>query len=162
MNFKNSILLLLLIGLAFTACKEETYLYEVSKNEVSPATADKQKSKTPEQYISILYANLFQKALGVDELLDITDLIYSIGDKDLAHEQVISNFMNSDVVILPSDESLRSAPIEFVMDTYERFFVREPNELEKEYWVNYIESHPDVTVELIYFAFAISNEYRYY
>lgn len=145
-----------------SSCKEESYIYEVNKNEVSPATANKNKPKTSEQYISILYANLFQKALGVDELLDITNLIASIGDKDLAYEQIISNFMNSSEVKLPSDESMRTDPIAFVIDTYERFFVREANELEKEYWVKYIESNEDLTVELIYFAFAISNEYRYY
>ena len=47
------------------------------------------------QYISILYANLFQTALSSNELVEITNCIESIGDKEVAHEIVLSNFMNS-------------------------------------------------------------------
>ena len=53
------------------------------------------------QYISILYANLFQTALSSNELVEITNCIESIGDKEVAHEIVLSNFMNSQQVLIP-------------------------------------------------------------
>ena len=42
------------------------------------------KLKTPGQYISILYANLFQQALSANELVEITRCIESVGDKEIS------------------------------------------------------------------------------
>ena len=47
-------------------------------------------------------------------------------------------------------------------ETYKRFLVREPTEAETTYFKNYINSDPNVTPELVYFAFALSNEYLFY
>ena len=58
--------------------------------------------------ISILYANPFQTALSSNELVEITNCIESIGDKEVAHEIVLSNFMNSQQVLIPSDSLMRS------------------------------------------------------
>jgi len=48
------------------------------------------------------------------------------------------------------------------VDTYHRFLVRDPTVAEKTWYHNYIAADPHVTPELVYFAFAISNEYLYY
>lgn len=161
MPILNRILLGLATLLIVSAC-EQAVVYQVNPETVSPPNADKSKRKTEEQYISILYANLFQKALSANELLDITDVIFSIGDKDLAHEVVISNLMNKPDVLLPPDSVMRADIPGFVADTYERFLVRDPTQAELTWFTNFIESNPDLSTEMVFFAFALSNEYLYY
>ena len=86
----------------------------------------------------------------------------SIGDKELGREVLISNFMNKPNVQLPSDSLMRADPDQFIKDTYERFFVRIPTEGELTWYRNFIETNPQLSSELVYFAFALSNEYLYY
>ena len=135
---------------------------QANTEQVSPPSAAKGKEKNEEQYISILYANLFQNALSVSKLREITDLILSIGDRHIAHEVVISNFMNRPDVLLPSTTDMMADVGAFVDETYKRFFVRFPTVAEKTYFVNYINTHPNVTPEIIYMSFALSNEYLFY
>lgn len=129
---------------------------------VSMPNAQKSKLKSEEQFISILYANLFQKALSANELLDMTDVIFSIGDKDLAHEVIISNLMNNPDVLLPSDSLMRADVDAFIEDTYVRFLVRRPTVGELTWFRNFLSNHPDLSVEMVYIAFALSHEYLYY
>ena len=124
--------------------------------------ANKDKLKSPAQYISILYANLFQQALSANELVEITRCIESIGDKEVAHEIILSNFMNKSGVTLPSDSLMRSDLNGFIEETYKRFYVRDITEAEREFFLNFFESHPDLTVEMVYYAFSLSNEYQFY
>lgn len=141
---------------------EDKYIYDLNPVEVLPANANKDKEKTIEQFISILYANLFQKALSADEMVEIRRLIESIGDKEVAYEILISNYMNRSDVIIPADEDMRADLDAFLKDTYKRFFVRIPSEAEKAYLKNFIESDPNVSAEMVYFSFALSEEYRFY
>lgn len=137
-------------------------LYEVNQVKLYPSIADKNKLKSQEQYVSILHTNLFQTALSGNELVQMIDCLESIGDKELGREVLISNFMNEPGVILPSDSVMRANPEAFVIETYERFFVRRPSEAEKTWFIQYIEANPTLSTELVYFAFALSNEYLYY
>jgi hypothetical protein len=156
-NFLSLCLLLLV------ACRREPdVLYEVNKVPVTPPNTVKDKEKTEEQYISILYANLFQKALSANKLVEATDVIASIGDKTLAHEVIISNFMNDPNIRIPADSVMRKNVDLFIELTYKRFLIRNPTELEKTWFRNFIENNPKVTPELIYMAFALSNEYYFY
>lgn len=154
----------MLIGLSLLlACQpQDTYFYEVNPLELPSATANKNKAKSLDQYISILYANLFQDAISPDELSEIYQVMESIGDKELAREVIISNLLNREGVIIPSDEEMRQDLDAFLTDTYKRFFVRIPSEAEKAYMSSYIQSNPDVTAELVYFSFAMSEEYQFY
>lgn len=152
----------LLVGLAMGSCTEEKYTYGVNDVIVQPTDLSGKKSKTPEQYLNILYANLNQRAMSANQLVKATDVITSIGDKQVAYETVISKFMNDPDIILPSEESMRNDPESFVKETYQRFFVRVPTEAEKTWMINFINSNPDVTPEHVYYAFAIANEYYFY
>ncbi|MEX1187991.1 MAG: hypothetical protein WED33_01955 [Bacteroidia bacterium] len=154
-----------LIALALiTSCKKEIDpdQYEVNNVELYSSIGDKTKLKTQEQYVSILYTNLFQQALSGNQLVQIIDCLESIGDKELGREVLISNFMNEPSVQLPSDSAMRANPNQFILDTYERFFVRIPTEAELTWYRNFIETNPQLSAELVYFAFALSNEYLYY
>lgn len=167
-GFENNLLIRLfayslIIILALSACKKnDDNTYGVNNVDLLPPGAGKTKLKSNEQYVSILYANLFQSALSANRLFDITQCIESIGDKDIAREVIISNFMNKPGVLIPSDSLMDANPEQFVIETYNRFLVRNPTEAEKTWFVNYIGANPNVTPELVYFSFALSNEYMYY
>lgn len=156
--------MILMASLGLQSCKKELAedQFEVNKVSLYPSIAAKDKMKSQEQYVSILHTNLFQQALSGNELVQIIDCLESIGDKELGREVLISNFMNEPTVILPSDSVMRANPEKFVMETYERFFVRIPSEGEKTWFINFIEANPQLSSELVYFAFALSNEYLYY
>lgn len=153
-----------LICSSFLACKKEINpdQYEVNQVELYSSIGEKTKVKTQQQYVSILYTNLFQQALSGNQLVQIIDCLESIGDKELGREVLISNFMNKPNVQLPSDSLMRANPDQFIKDTYERFFVRIPTEVELTWYRNFIETNPQLSAELVYFAFALSNEYLYY
>jgi hypothetical protein len=156
----------LLIFLCFvifcTACKDKEYIYQVNKVDILPNNADKDKQKTNEQYLNIVYANLYQKALSPDKLVDLSNVIQSIGDKQVAYEIIISKMMNDPEVKLPPTQEMKADPEKFIIDTYKRFYVRQPTQAEKSFFLNFLKSHPNLTPEHIYFAFATSAEYYYY
>lgn len=157
--------LLLLVGLALGlySCQEEYYyVYGIEDVEITPVNSEKDKAKTHAQYISILYANMFQKAIGPNQLLQAQRAIESIGDKQVAYDILVSKYMNDPEVKIPSDDYMRSQTELFVRETYTRFLVRQPTEAELQWMINYIDSRPSLTAELVYFAFATSNEHLHY
>ena len=155
--------LLLCFSLVFSACKkEEEIIYDVNQVNTNSYNSGKDKLKSISQYISILYANLFQKALSANELVEISNCIMSIGDKDVANEIILSNFMNKPGVIMPSDSVMRADIDAFLEETYSRFFIRNISEAEREFFKNFLATNPDVSVEMVYTAFSLSNEYQFY
>tara|TARA_Y100000766_G_C18870571_1_gene588055 strand:- start:660 stop:1169 length:510 start_codon:yes stop_codon:yes gene_type:complete len=154
--------ILLILFLTLLSCKKDDPIYDINQIQSQSYNANKNKLKSPAQYISILYANLFQKALSANELVEITRCIESVGDKELVHEVIISNFMNKEGVIIPSDSLMRSDLNLFIEETYKRFYVRDISEAEREYFLNFFLLHPEVSSEMVYTAFALSNEYQFY
>lgn len=155
------LLYILSVFLILSSCKKDD-VYELNEVNATSYNANKDKLKSSNQFISILYANLFQEALSANELFEISRCIQSIGDKEVAHEIVFSNFMNKNGVIIPSDSLMRDNLDLFIEDTYKRFFVRDITEAEREFFISFFESHPNVSAEMVYMAFALSNEYQYY
>ena len=163
-----SFFILISLLAATVGCKKDDdslssdVVYQLDEFRADPSGAGKLKQKTEEQYVAVLYANLFQKAISVSELAQITDAIYSVGDKQLAYEMVVSNFLNRPGVLIPDDQEMRSRVDSFLTETYERFFVRDISEAERLYLHQYLDQNPEVTVEMVYAAFALSNEYQFY
>ena len=124
--------------------------------------ANKDKVKTAEQFVAVLYVNLFQKAISTKELVELERLIRSVGDKRLIYELIISSFLNDPDVIIPSDSEMRADIKPFLEETYQRFYVRKPSQLELEYFKNYLENNSNVNPEMVYFSFAISDEFFFY
>lgn len=155
---------ILAVAVLLFSCKREPVEphFELNGYDLYPATAGKDKLKTNEQFVAILHANLFQTALSANDIFDLNNCIESIGDKELAREVVISNFMNKEGVQIPTVEEMNVDIDQFIIDTYIRFFVRIPTEAEKTYLRNYIQSNAFMTPELVYFSFALSNEYMFY
>ena len=160
-NKMKKLLFLLSLILIISSCRKED-VYELNEVYASSYNANKNKLKSSNQFISILYANLFQQALSANELFEISRCIQSIGDKEVAHEIIFSNFMNKNGVIIPSDSVMRDDLDAFIDETYKRFFVRDITEAEREFFISFFESHPYVSAEMVYMAFAMSNEYQYY
>jgi hypothetical protein len=161
--FKLALGLILMISLSLSSCrKEENILYEVNNVDAADVGAEKNRFKSEQQYVAILYANLFQKALSGSQLVEVTELIESCGDKETIKEVIISSFMNSPEKIIPTEQEMRANPNLFIEETYIRFLVRRPSQAEKTWFRNFIESDPHVTPELVYMSFALSDEYNYY
>jgi hypothetical protein len=144
------------------ACNKENDIFELQTPVLSADNSSKTKLKTNEQFINILYTQLFQTAPTEDYLSALSTILTSIGDQLLAREVVIANFFNSPDVQLPSNEEMRSNISDFVDETYKNFYLRLPGAAEKAWVTRFIETQPDFTPELVYFAFALSNEYLFY
>lgn len=158
-----SVVLCLLAVVLLGSCRRDEYLiYEVDQVPVQGVNYGKNKQKTTEQYIAILHANLFQRALSANQQVEISNLIESIGDKQVAFEMVVSNFMNRSDVIIPSMQEMRADVDGFITATYRRFLIRLPTEAEKAWFRNFIETNTFVTPELVYLSFALCDEYQYY
>lgn len=161
-------LLLASIVITLNSCKKEQNVEEkifaVNKEKLYASAADKIKEKNNSQWVAVLYTNLFQQALSAGDLYRAGQCITSIGDKELAREVIISNFMNyvTPSPVLPSDSAMRADINQFTIETYERFLIRKPTEGEKMYFKNFIENDPYVTPEIVYFSFALSKEYLFY
>tara|TARA_B110000908_G_C10210853_1_gene430151 strand:- start:321 stop:803 length:483 start_codon:yes stop_codon:yes gene_type:complete len=153
---------LLLLLVLITACQKEKYTYGLTSVDILQPSANKNKLKTAEQYVAVLYVNFFQKAISTKELVELERLIRSVGDKRLIYELIISNFLNSPEVILPTDSEMRVDLDLFLEETYRRFYVREATQIELNYYKNYLENNSTVNPEMVYFAFAISDEFFFY
>ena len=155
------ILFILVSVLLISSCVKDD-VYELNEVLSNSYNANKNKLKSSNQFISILHANLFQKALSANELVEISRCIESIGDKEVSHEIILSNFMNKEGVIIPSDSLMRDDLNVFIEESYKRFFVRDITEAEREFFLSFFVSHPNVSAEMVYMAFSLSNEYQYY
>jgi hypothetical protein len=70
--------------------------------------------------------------------------------------------MNKEGITIPSDSLMREDLNLFIEDTYRRFYIRDITEAEREYFLNFFASRPNVSSEMVYTAFSLSNEYQFY
>lgn len=174
-GFKNNAVRIIsiygIILLCTSGCKKDVeitrnidynVIYEVDTTYLYQSSADKTKQKTSYQYISILYADLHQKSIPGNDLNEITQLAIAVGDKQVANEILLGNYMNSGNAIVPTDSEMRADIEKFIEDTYKRFYLRKPTELEKEYLKKLIESDNTITPDIVFTAFSLSNEYLFY
>jgi len=159
-------LLYLLIILVFFACKKkDENKYGVITTPVSGDNLNKDKHKSNIEFHSILTTNLFQKPSSINELSRTDRVMQSCGDKTLINEVIISNYMNSPNLKLPTRTFMVDSTDRFIEETYIRFFIRRPTQAEKTWFYNYIQSNksnPNFTPELVYTAFSASDEYMFY
>lgn len=148
---------------ALQSCKKETnVMYELNEVALYNDSSEKTRMKTNEQFVSILFTNLFQSGISSDIVFELNECFLSIGDQELAREVLISNFFNQSGVQLPTVDEMNADLDGFIENTYRRFFVRNPSEGEKTWVKNFIQTNPYMTPELVYFSFALSNEYAFY
>ncbi|MBL7942767.1 MAG: hypothetical protein JNM00_08380, partial [Flavobacteriales bacterium] len=126
------------LALLASCKKDPDLLFEINPVELYGSAAEKDKLKNNEQYVSILYTNLFQQAIAAGDIFNLSNCFESIGDQELAREVLISNFFNDEGVQLPTVEEMNADMDAFVTDTYKRFFVRIPTEAERTWMKNFI------------------------
>ncbi len=152
------------------SCKKEVeektvydnVIYQVDTTILYSSSAEKTKQKTPTQYISIMYSDLFNSNIPGNDLSELSELSLAVGDKTMANELTLSHYLNSTSVDVPTNGEMRNDVEQFVEDTYRRFYQRMPSPYEKLYMTDIIDKDPLLTVEDIYSAFILSNEYYYY
>jgi hypothetical protein len=75
---------------------------------------------------------------------------------------LLSNYFNTSGITIPKDVDMRTNIEDFIIATFKRFYLRYPTEGEKAFFKQYISNNSSVTVEMVYTAFACSDEYQYY
>lgn len=154
---------LLAVIIVMAACKKEKQVtFGVTDQNLYEDKARKTKRKSDAEYISILYTNLYQTPISPTQLYKTQNIIFSIGDRNVASELVLSNYFNTSGLKIPTNTTMRNNIDSFVQATYKRFYLRYPSEGELTFFRNYITVNPAVTVEMVYTAFAASDEYQYY
>lgn len=152
-----------IILLFLMACQPEvSYIYELEDVEISSDVIRKTRRKSDEQYIAILYSNLYQKAISANHLGELMEAIHAVGDKDLSRKLVVQKFLASQEVKITSYQEMKANPEQFILETYERFLLRRPTEAEKTYLKNLLEQNPQITPDMVYFSFVMSEEYLHY
>ncbi|MDX1686053.1 MAG: hypothetical protein R3275_12520, partial [Saprospiraceae bacterium] len=104
------VFLMSMMMLMSISCTEDYDVYEINDLTILPVNSQKIKPKSTTQYISILYTNFFQTAIGPNKMLEAQKAILSIGDKQVAFDILVSKYMNDPKVILPSEDFMRMDP----------------------------------------------------
>ena len=160
----------LLIAVVLFSCKEkkieetvyDNVIYELDTVRLYASGAEKTKQKSTDQYVSIMYTDLFSTGISANELAELNELSLAVGDKTMVNELLLAHYLNSSGVSLPSATVMRADVEYFVEQTYLRFYQRFPSEYESIYMIKLIEADADLTPKDIYTAFVLSNEYYFY
>ncbi len=161
-HLRNLLTVCFLVILSGGCTKEKTFVYEVQDETIRAESGDKATAKTTTEFISIAYSDLFGTTISQDKLFKLNKAYTSFGDKKLIEDRIIRNFLNAPGVLLPSDQDMRDDIGVFVVNAYKKFFNRLPDEFEKYYLVNLIQTDTNITAVDVYYAIMTSNEYRYY
>lgn len=160
-----ALFLFVLVSIAITSCKKETnksYIYDVNNVGVAQDGVAKPNVKSTVEFISIAYSDLYGNTIDQTKLTDLGTAYNAFGDKKLIEDLIIRNFLNANGVSIPTIVAMNADVNLFVINTYKKFYNREPNEFELWQMKSLIQSDVNTTPELVYYAFMTSNEYRYY
>ena len=150
------------IILSTLSCKKESsYLYEVNPVSVNSNGGIKSNVKTTTEFISIAYADLKGTNISSSELQNLSIVYTAFGDKKLIEDRIIRKFLNDPNTIIPAAVSVNGDTLLFLVNSYKKFFNREPNEFEKFYLIEEIRSNT-IDARIIYYSMMTSDEYRYY
>ncbi len=158
----SSLLLLGVLSLSLAACTEQSTVYEVETVAIGVTDEVKTKAKRERQFIQTLYNHIYQAPLPPGEAVALDEVVRSIGDRQVAIELIVAKMIDDPRAVLPPRATLRDNPESFVAALYRRFYVRDATQAELSWWVNYLETHPDVDVAQVIYAFVTADEYRYY
>lgn len=169
---KHTLTVLCLAALAAAGCRKtieqdvivDNVIYGIDTIPVYASSADKDRFKTPTQFVSTLYSHLYLQPIHSTKLAELSLLQLAHGDKGLVNELIVESFLADEQVqaTFPTDAGMRSDPEAFLRTAFLRFFLRHPTAYESHGLVQLIESEPDLSVMEVYRAFLLSNEYYFY
>lgn len=151
-----------LVLLTAGSCTERSATFELDPIEIGVGDDAKTRAKRERQFIQTLYNHIYQAPLPPSKAVALDELLRSIGDRQLAIEVVVAKMVDDPTADLPSLTDMRDDPETFTSNLYRRLYVRDATQAELSWWVNYLETHPDVDVAQVVFSFVTANEYRYY
>lgn len=167
-------ILMLLSGITFfiSSCKKEVVeeviydniIYQIDTVPVYQSNTEKDRLKTPIQYISSLYSNLAFSSIPTTILDNLVVYRLSIGDKTLVNELILNAMLEDPAVtaMFPTNAEMRDDIDAFIEESYLRFYLRNPTAYEKYSLFTIIENDEDITVTDVFRAFLLSNEYMFY
>ena len=159
------IVLLAALAIGTTGCKKDppkSYIYGVNGTSVTQDGVSKPNVKSTVEFISIAYSDLFGNTIDQNTLTELGTAYVAFGDRKLIEDLIIRNFLNAQGASIPSTSQMNADVPLFIVNTYKKFYNREPNEFELWQFTNLISNDANITPELVYYAFMTSNEYRYY
>ena len=159
---KNKSLLPLICLFLFSCTEEKQYQYEVNAVTTGLDNSNKTHRKSTTEFIAIAYSDLFGTNIPQSKLINLSVTYSSFGDLQVIEERIISNFLNDSTVVIPALPSVNGDTIQFIINSYKKFYNRNPTSVEKEFWKNTIRSDASATPLTIYFAMMTSDEYRFY
>ena len=158
---KTVLFIILIIGLS-NCKKEKTFLYELSPVSVNADGNTKANVKSTTEFISIAYADLKGSNISSSELQNLSIVYTAFGDKKLIEDRIIRQFLNDANTIIPVAISVNGDTTKFILNTYKKFFNREPDDFEKYYYKELIKANAGINARMIYYSMMTSDEYRYY
>lgn len=164
-GMKKITIYLALFLISFTSCKkdkDEVVAYDIAEQKVSKTQGEKINQKTDQEYVSILFSDLFDEPITNNDLTTIANVTASFGDKTVINEMLVQNFLNEPGVKIPTNDAMRADPDKFIRDMYRKFLTREPNEFESYYIKDLIVKNEDITPEVLYYSIVTCNEYLFY
>lgn len=157
-----SALAIALVVLASSCKREVVKQYDINDVNLYTSASEKKNLKTDEQFISILYTDLFETSISNTKLQQLNQAYTSMGDKSLVIDILIKSLLADPGAMLPTEQDMRNEPEAFVEETYKKLLVRKPTAQEQWFLVNQIEKNTDLEPIDIYYAMLTSDEYRYY
>lgn len=157
---KIGFLLLIFIGLSCT--KEVVNVYEIDRVGLYGSASEKKNLKNDEQFIAILYRDLFNESIGTQEMEVLFGTYASLGDKPLIIDEIIKSLLSQPGIDIATASEMHADPEGFIDDVFERFLIRKPSAQELWFLETQIRQNPELNPLDLYYALLTSQEYRYY
>lgn len=155
--------LFIALSAIFLSCTEvEVNRYEVDPVNLSDSNAEKTQRKSDLQLMSIMYSDVFGRAITQNELQILADTYNSFGDKQVIIERLTWRFLSAPEADLPGQSLWTTAPDSLVNTLYQRYLSRYPSEMELWYYIQWMEDNPDLEVKHLAYVLLTSEEYKYY
>jgi hypothetical protein len=148
--------------LTFASCLEPDPIYEVEPVTVQEQGGQKKGFKSDRQFVSGAFSDLFGKQITSAELDESMVCYNAISDKGLVRDMIIRDMLRRNSLVVPAAQDMRNDKDKFIIDTYRKFYKRDPSDLEKWTLLNQIDQDTTLNPVLIYYAFLSSEEYLYY
>lgn len=136
-------------------------MYEIAPVNVRQS-GEKGHLKSDLQFISIAYSDLFGKQISTAELNALISGYKAVGDKPLIIDLIVRNLLVKPGIVTINQATMQADPEAFIKGAFERFFIREPTEMETWFFTNLINENQQFLPEDIYYALMRAEEYRYY
>lgn len=156
------LLVIILFTIICSCKKEKTFLYDVDTVNINSGGGIKGNVKSTTEFISIAYADLKGSNISTTELQNLSTVYDAFGDKKLIEDRIIRKFINDPGSIIPMTVSVNGDTTKFIVNTYKKFYNREPNEFEKYYLKEELRTNTSYNALIVYYSMMTSDEYRYY